>query len=115
MGWWDGTSCEAVATTGWMIGTYSGLFVDIVFVALAASARPYRAGLSASRARGLLQWALQRSLLALPFVWIGLGWWLGFAACYATKLALGMAASTLVPVLLVMATAAQQIGERGVR
>jgi hypothetical protein len=115
MGWWGVTTCQAIATTGWLVGVCSGLFLDLVLVALIVSARPYRAGKPASAARQRLQSVLRRSTVALAIAWIFVGWRVGFLACYVPSVALGTAAVALVPLLLMMVTAAQQVGERSVR
>jgi hypothetical protein len=116
--WISSESCEAAAQLGWFIGAATGTFADIIILILVATAPKLgpRRPLGPSR-RGAL-WKLLYGLLSVPaVVWILGGLYSGrrLILCYATTLSIASALTMGVVLLLVMLTAANQIGARSVR
>jgi hypothetical protein len=121
MPWFATNDCAAAANFGWFVGAHSGLFVDVMVVAMFVSARAFRYG--AARAVPT-QWRLGIQGLLRHSPWVAVvAWFLcGYAAnayfrCFATNLVIAVAvAAAAAPVLVLgMLTAANKVGRRGVR
>jgi hypothetical protein len=115
--WVSAGTCAEAAHFGWLLGVISGGIADIVIVVLIASApklgtrRPQAAALMK-----MTRFTLQRSLWLLTLIWVLGGCYsLAFLSCYAPMVAFGCAATTGVVILLILYTAANQIGARSVR
>jgi hypothetical protein len=120
LAWISTGSCAAAEQFGFLVGSLSGLFVDIIVVALVLSARSYRRDVPAivdPRRR----MAIQSLLVTLPWllviVWSACATYAGraFVSCYATHLAITSAAVVAPIVATVLWAAANRIGTAGVR
>jgi hypothetical protein len=117
MVWLSANSCAAAAQFGWFVGVLTGALADFVIVILIASAPK----LGARRPEARQLWnktrtALRHSLWGLGLAWLWGGYYaFAFAVCYTTMLAFGCALTTAIILLLVMLTAANQIGARSIR
>ncbi len=118
MDWFPTGSCPAAADFGWFVGTHGALVIDVLALAMLLSSLSYRLGVrDTAKVRITLQKVL-RFLTWLPsFVWAGYGFYFGSALfpCYATPLAIGAAMTIAPAVAIIMLSAANRVGRRGVR
>jgi len=98
-----GSDCSAAIAVGWIVGAASGLFVVVVLLLALSRSR------HAPRAR--------HALWVLAFVWLGGGWYVGLdvVPCYANAIAASALTIISLPLLLLIGTAAHQIGRRSVK
>jgi hypothetical protein len=119
MPWFATNDCAAAGNFGWFVGAHSGLFVDVMVVAMFVSAGAFRYG--AARAVPT-QWRLGIQGLLRHSPWVAVvAWFLcGYGAnayfrCFATDLVIAVAAAAAPVLVLGMLTAANKVGRRGVR
>ena len=98
-----GDACNAAIAVGWLIGAASGLLAAVALLLALA-----RAGHSVGG---------RHVLWVLAPVWIGGGWYVGLdaVACYANAIAVATLLLIALPLLLLIGTAAHQIGRRSIR
>jgi hypothetical protein len=120
MEWFATGSCAAAEQFGWFVGIHSGLFVDLIVLAMFVSSHAFRRGawLAVDPRRRV---AIQSLLRTLPWLLV-VAWTLCaaysgslFFHCYATWLALGAAAVMAPALIVIMHAAANRIGRRSVR
>jgi hypothetical protein len=120
MGWISTGSCAAAEQFGLFVGTLSGLFVDMIVVALIVSARSYHRDVPTA-VDPRLRVAIQSLLVTLPWllviVWSGGAAYAGgaFVSCYVTHLAIAATAFIAPVIMTVLWTAANTVGTAGVR
>ncbi len=119
MQWFATDSCPGAGNFGWFVGAHSGLFIDVMVLAMYVSSHAFRYGAlrAVSKPRRL---AIQAWLRHSPWVPV-IAWFVcGYEAsayfrCFATDLVIA-AAATAAPVLVLgTLAAANKVGRRGVR
>jgi hypothetical protein len=121
MDWLATGTCAQARQFGWLIGDLSGLCVVATVILLIMSSPAYHPDVrreDSHAVRAWSQWLFLRPVPMLLFgLWLGGGWYAGvtFLGCYAASLALGVLAVVAPIMLLLMFTAANQIGRASLR
>jgi hypothetical protein len=121
MDWLATGSCLEARQFGWLIGNVSGLCVIAVVTLLIMSSPAFHRAVPSTVNKSVRVWSQWLFLKAVPVLLFGLwlygGWHAGaaFLDCYATALALGALAVVAPIMLLLMFSAANQIGRMSVR
>jgi len=120
MGWISTGSCAAAEQLGVLVGTFSGLFVGIIIVALVVSQWRYPRHVE-TMVLPDTRMRTQSLLVTLPWllaiVWAGGATYAGrvFVSCYVTHLAAAAAVFLAPVVIAVLMHAANRVGRAGIR
>ncbi len=121
MVWLATGTCAQAREFGWLIGNLSGLCVVATVILLIMSSPAYHPDVRRERSDAARVWLQRLILRPVPMLlfglWLAGGWYAGatFLGCYAGPLALGGLAVVAPIMLLLMFTAANQIGRASLR
>jgi uncharacterized membrane protein YhdT len=114
MDWFSTADAAASLRFGWVIGTASGLYLDVLVILLIVSAPAYREDVPRSvgvRLRKIAQWALTLAPTALFVGWVLCGYAAQSLARFGLGVSLAMLCVAAPLMLLVVFSAANRVGE----
>ena len=116
--WFAAHNCHTAGYFGWFVGVATGSLGSILIIGLIATSPRLGTHRSTPQEKwtGLRIWVMRCGAIGVFLALLGGGYHARAAAsCYAKTVSLGMAASIGILILLLMVTAANQIGARSVR